>query len=288
MRSPRPSHKLWQVWRADGTTRRTRPPITGQLIAYAHSVYRVTSIAEVPRDEWSDLQWENVHRYGSDKTPIRLLVSPESPNAKERGDIALLAYGDLVYGEGEGSVFDVYNDDHWPACGRCGEPSPCSEKVQEKAAAAEAKIRERFTRAGVCPACETPITPKQRTITFEENIYAPGEPPPTFHARVSCARFAVDYEKKLAEVDPQHKITLSCDGGITVHRDGTYECTRNEQCPGPAAHHSYLQACRCVPCHEHDDHPGCVLRPGAKRVPTREVPTTSSPRDQWRHRGGAA
>jgi hypothetical protein len=116
--------------------------------------------------------------------------------------------------------------------------------MARRTAEAEAKHADRYMMPGVCPACNEPITSRQKAIvTFDENIEIPGGPPVTFHRRRGCLGGAIGYEKRWAKADPATRRTaLSCPGDICRHTDGT-ECSEGPLCPGDAVPHRSVTVC---------------------------------------------
>ncbi|AOE44342.1 hypothetical protein SEA_EYRE_62 [Gordonia phage Eyre] len=101
-------------------------------------------------------------------------------------------------------------DDHYPICGVCRDLMPCQHVVIDTIADHSGKTFDRYNTPGVCPSCCEPVTHRQRSITFDRNLYALG--PVTFHLRKTCRPEANDYDRAVH------------------HEDGRYELT----CPGSA------------------------------------------------------
>lgn len=131
--------------------------------------------------------------------------------------------------------------DHYSICNRCGDIQPCAEVWTERISDAVAERAARYEVAGVCPACETPVTRRQRAYHFEDNLFVPLGPPVTFHARHRCAVSAADYDRAVAAAtgrDPR----MSCEGLHTHHLDDFHECT-NVTCPGTQWRHRTYARC---------------------------------------------
>lgn len=55
---------------------------------------------------------------------------------------------------------------------------------------------DRYALAGVCPACQEPVTTRQLRQTWQVNLYALDRAQPvTFHLRRSCQDEAVAYDQ---------------------------------------------------------------------------------------------
>jgi hypothetical protein len=133
--------------------------------------------------------------------------------------------------------------------------------MARRVAAESSKRMSLFETPGVCPACSEPITLRQKSVTFEDNIEIPGGPPLTYHAgRSGCRASAAQYEQRWVKADPNRRTILTCPGHVINHGDGTYECSELTDCRGPAVSHPSYSSCCCPDCHA-VDHPGC--RPAA-------------------------
>lgn len=120
--------------------------------------------------------------------------------------------------------------EHYAVCHECGEIPPCRERWAAGIADAVAERAARYDVPGVCPACEEPITRRQKTIRFEENIYVPLGHPVTFHERAKCWGIAEHYDRQVAKLTGREP-RLSCEGTLIQHNDGQRLCT-NITCPG--------------------------------------------------------
>lgn len=226
-------------WFPNGAHPSRKPPAPGEIVALDHTAYEVESISAVPRPEWTEEDWELVHRYGSSKTPLRVILRRVSGPDKGCDELHhFTARGDIEGGTSGGTTWNVYEKRHWSACGRCGEPSPCREVCQERYIAARMERMNRYATPGVCPACSEPVTDKQKSITFADNIETPVGPPVTYHVgRVGCRLAALEYQKAwkaaadgreeiLAEEEPysgtpnptqRHLLALAADGLLACH-----------------------------------------------------------------------
>lgn len=244
-------------WYPRGTQRLYyEAPEPGSLIALAHAVWRVIEVNDIPAEQWTEEQGEAVSTRGAHYRPYVIVIRPAnvtSGDPRDRDhDIHLQACG---------ATWDVYPDEHYPVCASCAEPLPCREQMAAQVAEKSAKWMDRFSVAGVCPACQEPITSRQKSLTFSENLEIPGGPPVTYHAgRAGCRYSAMAYEKRWVAADPnRRRTTLSCAGHVINHNDGTYECSELVECRGPRAHHPSYSKCRCPDCRARGSfgcHPG--------------------------------
>lgn len=229
------------TWYPLGTSTEYAGDLTpGQLVAHEHAVWRVVDVNPVPEHDWSDREREAVEKISRMYAPHHVVLRPASITSDDPRSRDC----DRSY-RSRGANWHVYRDEHYPICGTCHEPLPCREKKTKQVAAAASRDLNRYVMPGVCPACEEPITSRQKTLTFEMNVKMPGGPPVTFHARGQCRRWAIDYEEDLAKQDPTYRTTLSCRGSVTNHLDGTYECTEGPDCRGPAVPHPGYFCCSC-------------------------------------------
>jgi hypothetical protein len=172
---------------------------------------------------------------------------------------------------GSHGPFAVYKDGRVPLCSCHGEPWPCLEAEQQAYAEQELAVAERAMRVmpGCCPACEEPVTSRQKSITFGgPNVVNPLAEGPTFHLRRKCRGSAARYEEKWVTAEPgrpRSLLTLTCVGHLIVHHDGTGQCvSRNDgsECPTIYARHPSYSACYlsthgCPTCPEdRRGHPG--------------------------------
>lgn len=247
--------KLPYAWQPIGTVhKQTLEP--GDVLPLAHDAYRVMETE--PR----------VH----EETGEQLLVVVLRP--ADLGDDPRDRDHDLHIATplGNNRPWVVYPDpEHYPVCAACGEPVPCRHKMVEKVAAASAMQMERYSHPGVCPACSEPISTRQKSITFADNLVVPAGPPVSFHLKHACLFDARLYESHWHKADPANRHRqLSCDGSVTNHNDGTYECTQWPNCPGPTAMHRTYIICQCPDCHARgtfDCHPAPTSRLIERRTP---------------------
>jgi hypothetical protein len=229
-------------WYPQGTSTEYAPYLTpGLLVAHEHAIWRIVEVRRLPDNEWTEQEREAVENISDVFTPHTVVLRPASITLDDPRSRDL----DKHY-RSRGAMWHVYRDEHYPICGTCHEPLPCREKKAAQIAAAAGRELERYTTPGVCPACQEPITARQKTLTFETNVKIPGGPPVVFHARGGeCRRWAIGYEDDLLRHDPTYRTTLSCPGSITNHLDGTYECTEGPACRGPQVPHPCYACCGC-------------------------------------------
>ncbi len=252
-----------RYWFPLGTRNHYGEPEVGQLVAHDHQAWRVVEI--------------RTHRTDTER-PLRIRLRPA--RLADHPDPVTAASGDQHFSAGRHVSWHVFPDpQHYPVCACCGEPMPCREETGRRMAERAITTMTRHENPSVCPACSGPFTTRQKTITFDDNLEVPGGPPVTFHMRGKCRGDALTYEKRWAAAQPGRRRQLSCDGDLTNHNDGTYECTAHDLCPGPAVPHlASLSVCGCAPCHAR---PwtwgrGCQPHPDARR---RGTPTDQP--DLW-------
>jgi hypothetical protein len=252
------------TWAPDHARPEQGVPQVGWLVGYEHRVWRVLKVTPWPRDKWTDEDRERVAARGVKAAPVNVWMRPDDvevpadPVAARRLERSFSARPFLTR-------WWVMRDEHYPVCQRCGEPPPCREVWAGAVASRHMQELARFETSGVCPACAEPISARQKSITFSENLRIPGGPPVTYHRRGRCFWGALTYEKEWVAADPgRRRVELSCPGVVTNHGDGTYECTEGAGCRGRDANHEGYQACGCRSCHVHG-HFGCYPKRGAVR-----------------------
>lgn len=100
-------------------------------------------------------------------------------------------------------------NEHYGLCVHCNELLPCRATVLEGVAQRAAERMARYETPGICPACQEPVTHRQKSETFP-NVMVPLGPPVTFHAGRQNCRYSMDqYRIKAAQPDSQ----LRLDGG---------------------------------------------------------------------------
>lgn len=202
-------------WIPDRAHSVSRPPESGALVAFEHAVWRVVEVRPVPEDMWTD----------HDRTMLRNLRPAHWATAESAVVVlrpvsnisgATACEEDRHLRHRWGRSWYVYPDEHFPLCSQCGEPTPCREVLAERATERlverELARMARFENPGVCPACGEPVTGRQKSLTFAENVEIPGGPPVTFHVgRSACFNWAAGYEVCWAAADPSRRTTLTPD-----------------------------------------------------------------------------
>lgn len=260
-------------WRATGAHYVPDRDIqAGMIWPHEHRVYRVIKVTPIPEVDWTDEERAHVMAHGpgrrAGQIPQHMTVRPievatSDPRARDH---------DLHFriGGGQPHMYSFYRTEHWPACGKCGEPQPCREQMQDRISERAAAEWAQHETPGVCPSCSKPVTAKQATWSCPDNLIIPGGPPVTFHLRRECWWDAMRYEKRWAAASPGRRAVLSCPGVLTTHGDGTYECTEGVGCPSPAAHHDAAQSCDCCPWRAGSRN--CIPAPTAANRARQELP----------------
>ncbi len=228
LREWRPDYAREQWW-----------PEPGDLVAHGHAVWTCVEVRPIPEVDWNDderarvqgIKPEHQWKYWPQVVSLRPVAG---------GKVVHLGYRGRHIPT---KPWHVYPDEHYPVCGKCGEPTPCLEREATHNASREAERMARYEVEDVCPACQGVITNRQRSVRFTENLVVPLGPPVTFHRRGQCYGSAVEYEKRWVAADPDNRrVSLTCSGWITNHADETYECTADD-CPGLKVRHDGYTAC---------------------------------------------
>jgi hypothetical protein len=276
-------------WHPMGTPRggrRTRPGV-GAVVAYDRRAWEVRHIDDAePTDDERERLAGYTQPFRDQMQPYRVtlrrLHGAQHERENSAGDIGLrvraAAYDPLP----------EYPDGRVPLCSCHSEPWPCLEADQQAQAAKELRAAERVLRVlpGCCPACEEPVTSRQKAITFGgPNVRNPLAEGPTFHLRKKCWGAAARYEEAWVADEPgraRSLLTLACSGTVIVHHDGTAECfgAEGSDCPTVHAHHRCYSACflqshGCGRGCPRAGHPGTRLagRPTDPRAITRVEPS---------------
>lgn len=274
-------------WRPTGVERighRNRRRVSvGDVVALDRRAWEVMHVrVEEPTEEEEARLKGYVAPYREERLPysvtLRRLHGPKHEAENSRAEVG---YRVGVWWD---QPLPRYEDGRVPLCSCCGHPWPCLTADQERLAAEELKAAERQMRLmpGCCPACEEPVTSRQRSITFGgPNVKNPLAEGPTFHLRRACWPAAVRYEEAWVNDEPgrpRSLLTLACDGHLIVHGDGTAECfgATESDCPSVYAHHRHLIACYlqtagCPRDCPREGHPGTRVtgRPEDPRAVTR-------------------
>lgn len=206
------------------------------LVAYEWAAWRVMRVEDHPEESWSDAERKAAARGVSLR---RVTLRPAAEDAtweNSRSDL----HGVL---QGRPPWFEL--PDHYSVCHSCGDVPPCRHVEGDRAAEAGLKRMARYETEGVCPACSEPVSHRQKSIRFDENVEIPGGPPVVFHLRQECRWRAREYEKRWAAAGKGRRAALSCKGHLTNHGDGTYSCTAGSLCPNSDAEHASMTVCSC-------------------------------------------
>jgi hypothetical protein len=250
-------------WTPLGTRRHYDRPKAGQLIAQAHTVWRVTNVQDVAlddadRDRWLKRGMPDPETWKQRPYEVKLewIGGAEPPWIKEstRGAIRVSAEAFTTW--------DVYASGRWPQCSCCGEPMPCHAELEDRQVTTGLDKIEKLEAIpyGACWACSEPITTRQKSVTYPgDNIDLPGGQQPHFHTRRQCRGSAELYERKWIAADPRRERVLTwpkCGGILIVHADGSSdcvsgrsplggdECVSQPDCEGHLTHdHGSIRAC---------------------------------------------
>lgn len=273
-------------WRPEGVQDRYRNgrPSVGDVVAYDRRAWGVRHVSDAdPTPEEQERLSHYREAYRADRSPYRLTLrrvhGAKYEHENSAGDVGLRVP------VGAYNLFPRYKDGRVPLCSCCGHPWPCIEADQQDQAEREMKRAEKAMRLmpGCCPACEEPVTSRQRSITFGgPNVRNPLAEGPTYHLRRKCYGAAADYEELWVAAEPGRRrslLTLRCEGTVIVHHDGSAECFGAEEsdCPSVYARHRgysacYIQSHGCGRGCPASGHPGTRVagRPVDPRAITRE------------------
>ena len=222
----------------------------GDLVAYDHRAWEVTHVrvedfAEDDLPRAGGYRPEYLEQMRPWSVSLRRIHGARHDRENSRQEIALRVRA-FAYGS-----FDRYANGRVPLCSCHGEPWPCIEADQQAQAVKELEAAERelSRMPGCCPACDEPVTSRQKSITFGgPNVRNPLAEGPTFHLRRKCRHEAARYEEAWvnAEAGRQRSLlTLTCAGTVIVHGDGSAECfgADDSDCPSVFARHRGYSAC---------------------------------------------
>lgn len=252
------------TWAPEAARPERGVPEVGWLVGHEHQVWQILRVTPWPRDKWTEEDRERVAARGVKAAPVNVWMRPHGV-ALPADPVAARVLEKSFSARPYHTLWWVMRDEHYPVCHRCGEPPPCREVWAGAVASRHMKELARFETSGVCPACAEPISKRQKSITFSENLRIPGGPPVTYHRRGRCFWGALTYEKEWVAADPKRRrVQLACPGVVTNHGDGTYECTEGADCRGRDTNHDGYQSCGCRVCYV-NGHFGCYPKPGAVR-----------------------
>lgn len=274
-------------WHAEGVSRdyglESRRPEVGETVAFERAAWEVTHVRDaIPTDDEEQRLAAYRPEFRAAHEPYRIslrrLYGPAYPKENDRQEVALRVP------DGTRWRFPRYDDGRVPLCSCCQHPWPCLERDQSEQAARELHKAERELALppGCCPACQEPVTSRQKSITFGgPNVRNPLAEGPTFHLRQKCRHDAARYEEAWVADEPGRSrslLTLTCAGTVIVHHDGSAECfgADGSDCPTVHARHRgymacYLQTHGCGQECPVEGHPGTRVagRPDDPRAVTR-------------------
>lgn len=240
-------------WHPEGVARTGarpgRPPV-GAVVAYERRAWEVMRVADAdPTPEEQERLAAYRPAYRDRMAPYRIslrrLHGPQHPRENTARDISLRTRVGCY------DPFPIYPHGRVPLCSCHSHPWPCLVADQQAQAEKELRTAEKALNLmpGCCPACEEPVTTRQRSITFGgPNVRNPLAEGPTFHLRHKCYSSAASYEELWVNDEPgrpRSLLTLRCEGHVIVHHDGTAEChgAAGSDCPSIHARHRSYQAC---------------------------------------------
>jgi hypothetical protein len=219
-------------------------PAVGSLVAVRRAVWRVCEVNEVPKVDWDERDKRSWETY--EVAPCMVVIRPVGVV----GEDPVLRRHDLHLHVRGYNVWHVYPDGHYPMCAACSEPMPCREQDVARDVRVASREMVRFEISGMCPACQEPVTGRQKSRTFRENVRVPLGPPVTFHDRGRCREGLWAFEDVWVSQDPDRRVSTRpavCVGHVVVHvGTGTYECSEGRFCPGASNDHRSWRACGCA------------------------------------------
>lgn len=260
----------WHPMGVENSYRRSRPKV-GQVIAWDYRAWEVMHVADAePTVEEAELLTGYREPWRTESMPYKISLrrlhgEPHQRENSFRG-VPLRAPARMAT-----STFGIYEGGRVPLCSCHQHPWPCRDMCEEAKAADAMAEAERELRLlpGCCPACQEPVTSRQRSITFGgPNVRNPLAEGPTFHLRRACRPAAATYEELWVADEPGRKrslLTMRCEGTVIVHEDQTGECfgAAGSQCPSIYARHRVYSACYLQ---SHGCGSGCTSRRHGTRV----------------------
>ena len=177
MNPPHTDTRSFLPWPAGTSFVSTKNLTPGQLVAWNHRVWRVTSVEELQP---------------GGRRPWRLVLG--NPTSVNRDEVS------LGVGHHPSHIHAFTEDEHYPVCANCGGPWPCRELHSREQAKQDAARARRYELPGVCPACEEPVTPRQLRQTWLVNLHHwDRDQPVTFHLRRGCEDEAIRYDREVRD-----------------------------------------------------------------------------------------
>lgn len=234
-------------WQGARTYRRNRKPQAGDVIPFAHALWRVISVPDhADFAEGFTITLLSVEHGVGEQRYAELCVHPGGWTA----DFARLPSSQ----QKPWSLRHYPDPERYPICSCCLGPIPCRALIAAQTAASEADRAERASRRaemGACAACGEPVSQRQRAIAFEgPHLDAILSPSPVFHLRTQCFHQAFMYERRWVAAAPGRRWRIGCPGKGLWHVDG-WDCTEGDVCPGVIAVHLDRFECqdaRCLRC----------------------------------------
>lgn len=271
-------------WRPEGVERsgRSKRPEIGAVVALDRRAWEVMHVSDAeptPEEQerigsYRPAYRDNLRPY---RVTLRRLHGEKHERENDRAEVGFRVRAGVY------NALPAYEHGRVPLCSCCGHPWPCVDADQQRQAEKEMRAAEKAMRLlpGCCPACEEPVTSRQRSITFGgPNVGNPFAQGPTYHLRRKCRHAAADYEEAWVAAEPGRKrslLTLRCEGTVIVHGDGDAECfgAKDSDCPSVFAQHRgymacYLQSHGCGRGCSRSGHPGTRItgRPSHPRAVT--------------------
>lgn len=228
--------KRQHEWLPLRATPSTDIPTKGDLVAIAHSVWRITDVTGRTFDDTDERRWVAAGR--PDRATWRerpyhltgIFLGGSLPDwgQQYQGEEGNLQ--GIFAGVGVQTRWFVYTGGRWPRCSCCGEPMPCRAELQDLQVKDAVDQLNMFAArvAGSCWACAEPITRRQEVVVYDgDNLDYPAGPVIRFHTRAACAEGAREYERRWLAADPTRSRVLTwpdCAGMLVVHHDGSSQC----------------------------------------------------------------
>lgn len=207
----------------------------GTLVVWQRKPYRVIEVRERAQGDWPDAYREVWVKHG--------MPNPDTWSYRPRV-IVLRAEDDEAAKpfnlQGPNNYYWHTLPEHYPICRMCKEIPPCrhvhNERIMDRAA--EKMDRDMAILPGVCHGCREPISKRQKHFTFPgANLIRPdlGDHTAVFHTRGDCWGYLSSYDERWAAAEPGRARFFHCEGTLTVHHDGSSECSRLD-CTAKGAH----------------------------------------------------
>lgn len=239
-------------WHPSGVTRTPtgKRPEIGDIVALNRRAWEVTHVSDaIPTPDEQERLNSYRPEFRAQRQPyhvsLKRLHGAAHKHENDRQEVGFRVRADAY------NPLPVYRNGRVPLCSCCSHPWPCLVADQQDYAEKQLKAAEKALRLlpGCCPACEEPVTSRQKSITFGgPNVTNPLAEGPTYHLRSKCRWGAAKYEELWVADEsgrPRSLLTLRCEGHLIVHGDGTGECfgADGSDCPSLYAQHRSYSAC---------------------------------------------